>query len=598
MPNLNRNNTMPGCHKYAPWLRPILLIACIILANQFVWSQAIPAGSINLADTPKLLKTNQTIKDLGTISASPADSVLTVTTLRQPDFIYNLSSRVPIKPVNVEMGRVLLLCYSAKTVSANLETGEARINWVLQVSDKISERIERTMNVSANWTTYYVPIEVNQNVDKNQLALNMQFGYPAQQFLIKDIQLWLCPKGTTLAQIPQTKIRYTGMEPDAPWRQAANERIEQYRKGDFELRFTQGGKPLAGTVVQVELKRPHFNWGTAVQAQSLLADAKLLDQLSQRFNLMVFENDLKIKHWGQADKKKETLAAIKLLQDRNILIKGHALIWPGFRYLPASFEKNKNNPKKIIALNNAHMNSVIAATKNKISRWDVVNEAYTNKDLQNITGSEEILYDGFRKLKSEDPKALRFVNEYGIISRGGIDQKKQQWYYDFVRRIDKNTGNLVDGIGMQSHIGYDLTPPERVVQILDFYAPLNKRVAISEFTMDIEDPVVREQYTRDFMIAAFSHPSVTDFLFWGYQSKKVDFFDADGQLGAMGKAFDSLVSHEWKTRLSATTTLNGSMSGRGFFGTYEYSFVQNNQVIKGTFSLLPGADPLIEINVR
>ncbi len=39
--------------------------------------------------------------------------------------------------------------------------------------------------------------------------------------------------------------------------------------------------------------------------------------------------------------------------------------------------------------------------KGKVSHWDVVNEAYTNQDLQTITGSEEILYDGFRTLKAK-----------------------------------------------------------------------------------------------------------------------------------------------------------------------------------------------------
>ena len=184
----------------------------------------------------------------------------------------------------------------------------------------------------------------------------------------------------------------------------------------------------------------------------------------------------------------------------------------------------------------------------------------------------------------------RFTNEYGIISKGGIDTQKQQWYYDFIKRIDENTGGLVQGIGIQSHMGSDLTPPERVLEILSFYATLGKQISISEFTMDIQDAKVREQYTRDFMIAAFSHPNVSEFLFWGNTEDgrgKSDIFTKDNDIGIMGKAYFSLVHDAWNTNLNAKTSEEGIISGRGFFGTYEYTFVEDGKVVTGTFQVQP-----------
>jgi endo-1,4-beta-xylanase len=264
------------------------------------------------------------------------------------------------------------------------------------------------------------------------------------------------------------------------------------------------------------------------------------------------------------------------------------LIWPGFNHLTKTIRQNKNNPEKVAQIIESHINDILDATKGKVTHWDVVNETYTNKDLQKITGSEEVLYNGFRTIAKKQPNLRRFTNEYGIISKGGIDTQKQEWYYGFIKRIDENTNGLVQGIGIQSHIGSDLTPPERMLEILDYYAQLNKKISISEFTMDVQDVKVREQYTRDFMIAAFSHPNVSEFLFWGNTEdgrKKSDIFTVDNEIGVMGKAYFSLVHDAWKTNLNGATSEEGLISGRGFFGTYQYSFIEDGKVIKGTFQL-------------
>ncbi|HRD82014.1 MAG TPA: endo-1,4-beta-xylanase, partial [Saprospiraceae bacterium] len=322
-----------------------------------------------------------------------------------------------------------------------------------------------------------------------------------------------------------------------------------------------------------------------------------LQRFTAAFNLGVFENDLKIKAWSLPERRAEVAAAMDVLSHRGVALKGHVLIWPGFRYLTPDFERFQKNPKLVSRMMKDHLESVLTATYGKISRWDVVNEAYTNTDLQRITGSEDILYQGFRMLKKREPGVLRYVNEYGIISRGGIDTQKQQWYYDFVRRIDAATGGLVDGVGIQSHIGSDLTPPEKVLQILDFYAPLGKKISISEFTMDIDDPEVRTRYTRDFITAAFSHPSVYEFLFWGYKTEKADIYDAQWRHGTMGKAFFDLVHGEWKTKLLLATDDKGMVSGRGFWGKYEYTVMLDGKLYKGEFDLLPGQGNVLKIKL-
>lgn len=540
--------------------------------------------------------------DFSKITASKSNGTLEflVETIKEPKFIFNCATSIPIQKKSYPKGTVFLLSYKAKTVTASLETGEAKLLWLFKQLKSYKGNIASTQSISSEWQTYYIPFEANMKIDKKDLAIVMQYGFRPQSFLLKDIKFEVFPKGTQLKNLPKTKITYAGMEADAKWRTLANERIEAIRKGNFTVQFTKDGKALSDKKINIELKRHLFPFGARMAAKDIVDNTDDYKNFKKAFNSLVLGNDLKIKHWKRDDKKEITLKALDMLQKDGFPVKGHVLIWPGFRYLTKSIQANQDNPEKVTEIIKNHVHTILKETKGKVTHWDVVNEAYTNRDLQKITGSEEILYEGFRIIAKQQPKTRRFTNEYGIISKGGIDTQKQEWYYNFIKRIDKHTNGLVQGIGIQSHIGSDLTPPERVVEILSYYATLGKQISISEFTMDIQDEAVREQYTRDFMIAAFSHPNVVEFLFWGNTEDgrgKCDIFTKDNEIGIMGKAFFSLVHDDWKTKLNGTTSEDGIVSGRGFYGEYEYSYVEDGKVVKGTFIVKPRNRDVIRVEL-
>ena len=564
-------------------------------------SQSILDQGENIINYEKLKYYSSEKEGLGTVVSNRAkdqkEITLTVETTTQPDFIYKLSSKIRLEPTRIEKGEILLLSFLAKTEYSNLETGEARMLWILNVSNDPKEKIRRTVSASSEWQQFYIPIQIDRWVNAKQLALTLQYGFPPQKFLLKNLELRVFDKTTNITDLPKTKTTYVGMEADAVWRKDAVARIEQLRKGDFELCFTKGEKRLKNQKVQVQLKQHYFKWGAAVQSKKILKTENYLENIAKAFNLVVFENDLKIKYYDRRIPKVNILQAIDMVQAEGLEVKGHVLIWPGFRHLSPDFKKNKNNPKKIISMMESHVRNILKDTKGKIRSWDVANETYTNQDLQKITGSEEILYNGFRELKKQDAHVLAFTNEYGIISKGGLDTKKQQWYYDYIKRVDKNTGGLVDGIGIQCHIGSDLTSPQKVLEILNFYASLKKQISISEFTLEIDDAEVRKQYTKDFMTAVFSHPAVSEFLFWGVNKEKADIFTKEWKHGMMGEAFFELVHDEWKTNLIVETNKKGMTEGKGFYGTYEYTYVDGNQVKKGTFEFTPETEGVIIVKL-
>ena len=519
----------------------ILLLTSFFLSTGLVaQSNPLPEGTKSLINYKKLRTLQYEKTNLGRISNNNAEKghkiTLTCETLTHPDKIYSLATRIPIWSKNVASEQIIFLSFQARTLEASLETDEAKVLWQLNVSDRPKDRQRSTISMSHVWQEYFVPFKVDKSIQAKNLRLTMQYGFPPQKFEIKKLRLHLLPEGTDMATLPKTQITYGGMEADAAWRKPAAERIEKHRKGNFTLHVTKKGKPVTDLPIQVKLKRHNFAWGAAFNAKDMIADSKHLDFFSGAFNIGVFENDLKIKFWNKEGRQERVFEAIDNLSARDVDLKGHVLIWPGFRHLTPAFKKNKGNPEKLESMIQEHLDDILKATKGKISRWDVVNETRANQDLQRITGSEEILFNGFRELHRRDPQVLRYTNEYGIINRGGLNVKNREEYYNYIKRMDENTGGLVDGIGIQSHIGSDLTPIEKVLEILDYYATLDKKISISEFTMDIKDPEVRTAYTGDFMTAAFSHPQVFEFLFWGYQTEKADIFTENWNAGSMGDA--------------------------------------------------------------
>jgi GH35 family endo-1,4-beta-xylanase len=543
----------------------------------------------DLFDDERLFTIKANVKNKGELKIQKNNSgyEIDVITKEYVNEIYDLAVKLPLKKAKLKKQQKILLSFEAMSIQSSFETGESKSLWQLKINDQYVDHIQKSINIGQEWKQYFVAFEIQKPVQQNLFSLILQFGYPPQHFKLRNIIVQLYDANTPYASLPKTINTYSGIDADAQWRKDAFQRIEKYRKGDIQINITEKNKPIKNALVKIEMTKHEFKWGVAARVEKLLDNKQELELLAQTFNLVVLENDLKMKFWNNKPPKKDVLKCIDQLREKQLFVKGHTLIWPGFRHLPDFYKSNKDDKDFIYKKTFQHINDILKCTANNIYRWDVVNEAYSNQDLQNIMGSEQILYDAFLYLKKNYPHIKRNVNEFGILSSGGLNKKKQDWYFDFIKRIDQFLPGAVNGIGMQSHIGADLTPPERVLAILDRFSSLNKKICISEFTLDIEDPLLRKIYTEDFLIAAFSHPSVEEFLFWGYKGNsdsKVDIFDAKNNLGTMGQAYFGLVHGLWMTDSERYSDSKGQINERGFFGEYSYTVSYNGKIIKGIFN--------------
>lgn len=382
--------------------------------------------------------------------------------------------------------------------------------------------------------------------------------------------------GLALAAMPAAAqtARYDGWEPDAPWRAAAAERIDRIRKADLRILVRDAsGNPAPGAAVEVRMRRHAFGFGTAVAADQLLGSStdsqKYGDAIRELFNKAVLENDLKWPQWES--NRQRALNALRWMREYNIPVRGHNLVWPGWRWLPADLQKLRDDPEALRARVLSHIAEEAAAVAGLVGEWDVINEPFSNHDLQDILGNAEMA-QWFLKAREADPDPRLYINDYSILSAGGLDRRHQDAYYATIEYLD-NLGAPVEGIGMQGHFNQNLTPPARLLEILDRFARFSKAIQITEFDIDIADEQLQADYTRDFLTTVFSHPAVDGFLMWGFWEGR-----HWKPRGAMirrdwsGKpnlaVWKDLVLNQWWTNADGVTGEDGSYSVRAFQGEY------------------------------
>ena len=78
------------------------------------------------------------------------------------------------------------------------------------------------------------------------------------------------------------------------------------------------------------------------------------------------------------------------------------------------------------------------------------------------------------------PNAKLYINDYDLITRMGVNLSLEELYKSIIEDIEQN-GGRVDGVGIQGHVGYPLTPPETVYEILESYAADGKSISITEY---------------------------------------------------------------------------------------------------------------------
>jgi endo-1,4-beta-xylanase len=522
---------------------------------------------------------------------------LRLTTTAQAESAWSVQVAAPC-PVKVGLEETLYVDFWIRSVSGGTESAEGRTIFCFEKNgDPWTKSAESDVTAGRDWKHFYLPFNAALPTPEGGSHICFRMGFAPQTIELAGMRLLHYGQAVDLAKFPKMVVTYAGREKDASWRQEALARIEKIRKADLRVVVVgKDGKPKSGISVEAKMLRHRFYWGTAVQAQRLAGNGQdgeqYKDEIPKWFNHVVFENDLKWPFWepgltAQSGWNQTWVdESLKWLAENHLTVRGHNLVWPSWRNSPTRLQALKGDKEGLRKAIREHVLQEAGYFKGKLTDWDAINEPYAEHDFMDLLGPG-LMVDIFKWAHEADPKAKLYLNEYGIFSGGGADKGHQDSFFNNLTYL-KEQGAPIGGLGIQSHLGTTLTPPQTLLSLLDRFGTLGLDIQITEF--DIEpDPDVAYDYMRDYLTVVFSHPKVVGMLMWGFWDgahwhNAAPIFTKDWELKPTGKAYRDLVLGAWWTNAKGKTGDDGIYSVRGFQGDYSLKVGGKTQEI----SLSPG----------
>jgi len=514
--------------------------------------------------------------------------VRTTEAARQPwEAQFKSVLRTPVKK-----GDVCLLTFEARAVAASHESWQARFRLVVADRGKPFPRIALTgFSLDREWREIALPFVFRRDHAPGEVEVSCDIGYGAQTIELAGLRVLDFGGGIAPDRLPRTRPTYAGREAGAAWRNEALARIESLRKGDLALLVTDAaGRPVPGARVHATLESHAFQFGTVVNIDALDRQSPDAEQyrrhLTGLFNAASLENALKWPNWlGEnkpADYRKRTLDALAWLHGQGLSVRGHVMVWPGWRFLPSTVRALRDQPEAIPPLVRAHIRDIALATKDTISEWDVLNEPVSHHDLMDLCG-DGIMVDWFKEAARALPGVPLYLNDWGNQDQHASPASVQA-FADVVRYL-RGHGAPLGGLGLQCHIGGVLSAPEDILATLDRYRrDFGLPIRITEFDINTDDEQVQADYTRDFLIAMFSHPSVVGVQLWGFWEgahwqPQSALYRRDWTEKPSGAAYRRLVKETWHTDASGLTDATGHWHVRGFYGRYAITVALGGKVV-------------------
>lgn len=275
---------------------------------------------------------------------------------------------------------------------------------------------------------------------------------------------------------------------------------------------------------------------------------------------------------------------VDFCQSRGINMNGHAIIYGMRRWgHPEWMPENRKEMEKYFE---AHIKELAGRYRDKIQRWDVVNEP-TDQANRGIM-PDDYTYKSF----------IWAMNYFSSSVFLNINDSDMHWEMTLYRRYLEIVRNLIDRgvridqVGLQMHIfnpdesrriaeGADILTPEKIYERLDYMSDAARPIHVSEVTVSAPDETekgeaIQAEIARNLYRLWFSYPTVMGITWWNV----VDGGAAPGEPSFSGiynkemqpkivyDTLDQLINHEWKTKLITKTDKNGLLKFRGFRGKY------------------------------
>ena len=410
-------------------------------------------------------------------------------------------------------------------------------------------------------------------------------GHKQQEFDIAGLTVLNLGPDVDPDNLPETQLilDYDGREEGAPWRAEARQRIEELRMANMALRILdRDGQPIPDARVQIEMQRHHFPFGAAVAVPWINNDGvnpedaeRYRQVLLDKFDVAVIQNALKQPawdgRWAATIRREKTFEAIDWLEKHGMPIRGHTLLWSSFNYVNVDTDMSDEQIHEKVK---EQIREKAEVLRGRIYDWDMHNHPIAYAGVWRHIGREHLL-EYWQLAREIDPDARMAINEGQVLVGGG---RRLEAYEEHIRWLLENDAP-VDAIGFMSHFSAtSVIRPEDVLARLNRFAEFGLPLFISEFDINVdrdreEEVELQRDFTRDFMIACFSHPSVDTFISWNFWEGRhwrpnAAYYNMDWSLRPNGEAYMDLVFNEWWTQERKNSDSRGEVKLRGFKGQY------------------------------
>jgi hypothetical protein len=191
--------------------------------------------------------------------------------------------------------------------------------------------------------------------------------------------------------------------------------------------------------------------------------------------------------------------------------RAHVAFWPfnssaslNLQWLLTGSDGKTVSREQAIVLLRDHITTMMTKYKGRFHYWDVVNEAvdYTQSDgiraglWKEVIGSD-LVEVAFTIAREADPSAKLFYNDFNEWVPA-----KREAIYALVKKL-KDKG-LIDGIGLQQHVGMTSPTIALVDTAISRYAELGLEIHVTELDVEVNpgEPIFAEPLERLAAVAA------------------------------------------------------------------------------------------------
>ena len=289
-----------------------------------------------------------------------------------------------------------------------------------------------------------------------------------------------------------------------------------------------------------ELVKSRFKIGTAANWGQIKNDPLLAEIVAREFNLLAPTNEFKM----NAVRPNPSLynivdaeAIVDFALSRQMALRGGCLVW----YISVPPWLLGRIRKEIESALREYIFTVMRQYRGRVTAWDVVNEAFTDKGLFRNSfwfkslGSEYI-FKAYQWAREADPDAQLFYSDYNLHLPA-----KQKVIFQMVEEL-RERGLSIDGIAIQTH--HNLTGVPKTLWLLKFVERLKRAGLIPHFSEVTlwANPSIPKPLALEIQAAAyrsllalclkldcpvFNVWGVTDKYVWRHPEKEPFLFDRD-----------------------------------------------------------------------